>query len=150
MNNLKVFNSTEFGELQVMVINDKEYFPAGDVAKILGYKNPQKAIIDHCKTPGVTIRSVGVITGKKVDGTDAVQIVDKKFINEGNLYRLIVKSKLEAAERFEHWVFEEVLPDIRKRGIYASESLLDEIIRDPELGIKLLTEYKKAKETAKR
>ena len=150
MSNLKVFNSREFGDLQIMVIDGKEHFPATDVARILGYKNPQKAIKDHCKTPGVTIRSVGVVTGKKVDGTDAVQMVDKKFINEGNLYRLIVKSQLEAAERFEHWVFDEVLPDIRKHGIYASESLLNDIIRNPELGIKLFTEYKEAKEKAKK
>ena len=142
MGNLKVFNSREFGELQIMVIDGKEHFPATDVARILGYKNPQKAIKDHCKTPGVTIRSVGVVTGKKVDGTDAVQMVDKKFINEGNLYRLIVKSQLEAAERFEHWVFDEVLPDIRKHGVYASESLINDIIRNPDLGIKLFTEYK--------
>lgn len=150
MNRLQVFNSSEFGKLEVMVLGGKEYFPATEVARTLGYKNPQKAIKDHCKTPGVTICSVGVITGKKADGTDAVQMVDKKFIDEGNLYRLIVKSQLEAAERFERWVFDEVLPDIRKHGMYASESLLDNIIKNPELGIKLFTEYKEAKERAKR
>lgn len=72
MNSLQVFHSSEFGQLEIMVIDGKEYFPATEVAKILGYKNPNKAIKDHCKTPGVTIRSVGVVTGKKADGTDAV------------------------------------------------------------------------------
>lgn len=150
MNKLRVFNSSEFGQLEIMVIDGKEHFPATDVAKILGYKNPQKAIKDHCKKAGVTICSVGVVTGKKADGTDAVQKVDKKFINEGNLYRLIVRSNLDMADRFERWVFDEVLPDIRKHGLYASESLLDNILKNPELGIKLFTEYKEAKEKAKR
>lgn len=150
MNKLKVFNSSEFGQLQIMVVDGKEYFPATEVAQMLGYKNAHKAIKDHCKAPGVTIRSVGVVTGKKAYGTDAVQQVDKKFINEGNLYRLIVKSKLPAAEQFERWVFDEVLPDIRKRGMYASESLLDNILKNPDLGIKLFTEYKEAKEQARK
>lgn len=150
MENLRVFNSSEFGQLEIMVIDGKEYFPATEVAKTLGYKNPKKAIKDHCKSPGVTIRSVGVVTGTKADGTEAVQQVDKKFINEGNLYRLIVKSNLETAERFERWVFDEVLPDIRKHGLYASESLLNDILQNPELGIKLFTEYKETKEKAKR
>ncbi|KHF41472.1 phage antirepressor [Halalkalibacter okhensis] len=150
MNSLQVFHSSEFGQLEIMVIDGKEYFPATEVAKILGYKNPNKAIKDHCKTPGVTIRSVGVVTGKKADGTDAVQQVEKKFINEGNLYRLIAKSNLDMAERFERWVFDEVLPDIRKHGLYASESLLNNILKNPELGIKIFTEYKEAKDKAKK
>ena len=72
----------------------KEYFPATDVAKVLGYTNPTKAVRDHCKEDGVTFRSV-VIPEKN-------QTVEKKFINEPNLYRLIVKSKLPQAEQFEN------------------------------------------------
>ena len=147
---VEVFRSNEFGQLEVMVIEGKEYFPAIDVAEILGYVNPRKAVIDHCKDPGVTKRYVGVPTGKKVDGTEAFQQVEKKFIDEGNLYRLIIRSRLKSAERFERWVFDEVLPDIRKHGIYASESLINEILQNPEFGIRLFTEYKEAKERAKR
>lgn len=150
MTNLKVFHSPEFGKLEVMMIDGKEHFPATEVARILGYKNPQKAIKDHCRIPGVTICSVGVVTGIKADGTDALQQVDKKFIDEGNLYRLIVKSALPEAEKFERWVFDEVLPDIRKHGLYAPETLIDRILDNPDWGIRLFTEYKEAKERAKR
>lgn len=118
MNDLKVFNSTEFGELGVMLIDGKEYFPATQCAKILGYSNPQKAIRDHCKTDGCTKCSV-------IDSLGRTQ--QMKFINEGNLYRLIVSSKLPAAERFERFVFDEVLPSIRKNGSYGTADI-NEII----------------------
>ena len=114
MNDLKVFSSTEFGELGVMLINGKEYFPATQCAKILGYSNPQKAIRDHCRTDGCTKCSV-------IDSIGRTQ--QMKFINEGNLYRLIVSSKLPAAEKFERWVFDEVLPSIRKTGVYGSPNI---------------------------
>ena len=115
----KIFNHSKFGVLEVILIDGKEYFPATDCAKMLGYSNPEKAIRDHCKTPGCTIRSVGVETGIKADGTPAFQTVKKKYITEGNLYRLITHSKLPAAEKFESWVFDEVIPDIRRTGMYA-------------------------------
>lgn len=115
-NELKVFKDSEFGELGLLTINNKEYFPATACAKILGYSNPQKAIRDHCK--GCTKRSVGVTTGKKSDGSEAFQEVEMNFISEGDLYRLIVKSKLPTAEKFESWVFDDVLPSIRRNGGY--------------------------------
>ena len=118
MNDLKVFSSTEFGELGVMLINGKEYFPATQCAKILGYSNPRKAVIDHCKKDGVTNRDV-------IDSLGRTQ--QMKFINEGNLYRLIVSSKLPAAEKFERWVFDEVLPSIRRNGSYG-EINIEELI----------------------
>lgn len=114
MNDLKVFSSTEFGELGVMLIDGKEYFPATQCAKILGYSNPQKAIRDHCKTDGCTKCSV-------IDSLGRTQ--QMKFINEGNLYRLIVSSKLPAADKFERWVFDEVLPSIRKSGSYGGVNI---------------------------
>ena len=110
MNDLKIFSNTEFGELGIMMIDGKEYFPATQCAKILGYTNPRKAVIDHCKEEGVTKRDVPTSGG--------VQQI--KYINEGNLYRLIVSSKLSAAEKFERWVFDEVLPSIRQTGGYGS------------------------------
>lgn len=114
MNDLKIFSNTEFGELGIMIIDGKEYFPATQCAKILGYTNPRKAIIDHCKEDGVTKRYV-------IDSLGRQQ--EMKYINEGNLYRLIVSSKLPAAEKFERWVFEEVLPSIRKTGGYGDINL---------------------------
>lgn len=106
MNELKVFSSTEFGELGVMIIDGREFFPATQCAMLLGYKNPKDAIIRHCK--GV-VKSDLPTNG----GTQTVNCIP-----EGDLYRLIVSSKLPAAEKFERWVFDEVLPSIRKTGGY--------------------------------
>lgn len=144
-NELTVFENEKFGKLEVLVENGKEYFPATEIAKILGYSNPQKAIRDHCREDGCTIRSVGVVTGKKTDGTDAIQFVNKKYINEGNLYRLITKSNLPQAEVFESWVFDEVLPAIRKTGMYITDNVWDTIINDPEKLGEVLINYGKVK-----
>ena len=145
MNELQIFKSEKFGEIEVLIENGKEYFPATEVAKILGYSNPQKAIRDHCKDRGCTIRSVGVVTGKKSDGTDAIQFVDKKYINEGNLYRLITKSNLPQAEVFESWVFDEVLPSIRKTGMYMTDKVWNTITNNPEKLGEVLINYGKVK-----
>lgn len=122
MKQLQVFKNSEFGELGVLEIGGKTYFPATACAKVLGYANPKKAIRDHCNDPGVTKRSLGVQTGVKADGTPAIQMVEQKLIDEGNLYRLITHSKLPTAEKFERWVFDEVLPSIRKHGSYQTEN----------------------------
>ncbi len=106
MNELKVFSSTEFGELGVMLIDGKEYFPANQCASILGYAVPKDAITRHCK---------GALK-RRLPTNGGVQEV--KLIPEGDLYRLIVSSKLPQAEKFERWVFDEVLPSIRHSGGY--------------------------------
>lgn len=118
MNELKIFQNSDFGELGVMMIDGKEYFPAAQCARILGYSNPQKAVRDHCDEDGCTKRSV-------IDSLGRTQ--EMKFINEGNLYRLIVRSKLPAAKKFERWVFDEVLPEIRRTGSYGNVNL-EEVI----------------------
>ena len=106
MNELKVFSCTEFGELGVMLIDGKEYFPATQCAALLGHENPARAVRKYCK--GVT-KTVTPTNG----GTQTVN-----YIPEGDLYRLIVSSKLPQAEKFERWVFDEVLPSIRHSGGY--------------------------------
>lgn len=106
MNDLKVFSNSEFGELGVMLIDGKNYFPATQCAKILGYASPKDAITRHCK--GAIKRRLPTSGGEQ----------DIKFIPEGDLYRLIISSKLPAAEKFERWVFDEVLPSIRQTGSY--------------------------------
>lgn len=106
MNELQIFNSEEFGDIRTAEIDGKPYFVGTDVAKALGYSNPRKAILDHCK--GVTKRDTPTSSG--------VQLMS--YINEGDLYRLIMKSKLPSAEKFESWVMDEVLPTIRKTGSY--------------------------------
>lgn len=137
MQDLQVFQNTQFGNLEILTIEGKEWFPAIKVAEILGYTNPRKAIRDHTKERGVTIRSV-------IDSLGRNQ--DKKFIDEGNLYRLITRSKLPQADEFEEWVFEDVLPSIRKHGIYATDNVIEQTLRDPDYIINVLTEYKKEKD----
>ncbi|GHU88137.1 hypothetical protein FACS1894202_03720 [Clostridia bacterium] len=102
-----VFKDSEFGELEVLSIDGKEYFPATACAKMLGYTNPKKAVRDHCTRGNVSFP----VPGKGGQ--------ERKYIPEGDLYRLIIRSKLTNAERFERWVMDEVLPTIRKRGAYA-------------------------------
>lgn len=118
---IKTFENAEFGKLDVIIVDGKEYFPATQCARILGYKEPQNAIRRHCKKDGCVKCTVGVTTGTKADGSSVIQNIEMKFISEGNLYRLIIKSKLPTAERFECWVFDEVLPTIRKTGGYISD-----------------------------
>lgn len=106
MNELQIFNSGEFGEIRTIEIDGKPYFVGADVAKALGYNNPRDAVSRHCK--GVVKRDTPTSSG----------IQSMSYINEGDLYRLIMKSKLPSAEKFESWVMDEVLPTIRKTGSY--------------------------------
>lgn len=108
---LQIFNSQKFGKIRAFQSEDSSpLFVAVDVARALGYEDPAKAIATHCKSSDTTKRFVAHING--IGGT-YVQI-----INEPNLYRLIMKSKLKEAESFQDWVFEEVLPTMRKHGGY--------------------------------
>lgn len=104
MENLKLFCHSDFGSLSVLTVgDDKILFPATECAEMLGYINPRDAIARHCKTEGVV----------KHDSPTDGGIQSKNYITEGNLYRLIVHSNLPAAERFERWIFDEVLPTVR-------------------------------------
>lgn len=136
MNEIKIFNNPEFGDVRTMEIDNKPYFNASDVASVLGYSNTRDAISRHCK--GVVKHDIGVQTGTKADGTPAIQMVEMSFIPEGDVYRLIVRSKLPQAEKFESWVFDEVLPSIRKSGLYAP----DELLNNPDLVIQAMTKLK--------
>lgn len=114
-NDIKVFENDEFGKFEILKIKGKEYFPATDCAKILGYSNPNDAISRHCKLDGV-VKHEGVSSHVNQYGKRIEQKIEKTFITEGNLYRLIIRSKLPKAEKFEKWVFDDVLPSIRKTG----------------------------------
>jgi len=135
---VQVFENSEFGKLEVIEIDGKPYFPATECAKALGYANTKDAVLRHCK--GVVKRDLPTNGG--------VQVVN--LIPEGDLYRLIIRSQLPAAERFERWVCDEVLPAIRKHGAYVTPSLIDQMLADPDTMIRLLTELKeeRAKSTA--
>lgn len=117
---LQTFTNEDLGEVDVIIIYGKPYFEGNKVAKILGYSNPHAALSRHCKDPGLIFHEVGVKTGTKKDGTIATQKVSKIFIDEGNVYRLTMKSRKPEAIVFEKWVMDEVLPSIRNHGGYAN------------------------------
>ena len=149
MNDLKIFKNEEFGQLSVIVRNNKEYIEAIEVATILGYSNPRDAVTRHCDKEGVVFSDVRVVTGTRKDNSKAFKVVTKKFIDEGNLYRLIIKSKLPNAKRFEKWVMEEVLPSIRKHGAYMSEEVINKTLNNPDFIIEIATKLKYEREQRK-
>ena len=114
MNDLKIFNNAEFGQIRTVEINGKIYFVGKDIANALGYGNPRDAIARHCK--GVVKHDSFKEGGQEV-----------ALIPEGDMYRLITHSKLESAERFESWVFDEVLPAIRQHGYYENPNMSTEM-----------------------
>lgn len=125
-NNIQTFYNNEFGELEVIRNDGKFWFPATKCAVILGYTNPQKAIRDHCKGVNETFMP------------SAGGIQKTKIITEGDLYRIIIRSKLDSAMRFETWVFDEVLPSIRKHGAYIIPDLLKELQINTEKNVQLI------------
>ena len=129
-NNIKIFENAEFGKLELLMIDGKPYFPANECAKQLGYANTKDAILRHCK--GVVKHDLLTNGGKQA----------KNFIPEGDLYRLIIRSKLPAAVRFEAWVCDIVLPSIRKHGAYISDDVLDLLIENPETAAGLFAKLK--------
>lgn len=141
MEETKIFKSEEFGEVRTVVIDGEPMFCLADVCRILEIKN-----VSDCKNrlngDGVVSTEVGVQTGTKVDGTPAIQKVKMNFISESNLYKTIFQSRKESAERFTEWVTSEVLPSIRKHGIYATDNVIDDILNNPDFGIELLTKLK--------
>ncbi len=134
MNQLQVFNNDLFGEIRTLTENDKVLFCGKDVASALGYVRPRDAIRKHCK--GASFRSVPTSSG----------IQDMSFIPEGDLYRLIIKSQLPSAEKFERWVFDDVLPSIRRHGMYAT----DELLSNPDLAIATFQALKDEREKVRR
>lgn len=128
MNQLEIFKNPEFGSIRIVEENGKYLFCGTDVAAALGYTNPRKAVRDH--TRGGTKCSIPTTSGNQT----------MTFISEGDLYRLIVHSKLPSAERFERWVFDEVLPSIRKHGAYITKEKLWEVATSPEALLKLCSD----------
>ena len=128
MDHMQIFNNSEFGSVRTIEENGVILFCAKDIAIRLGYCNTRDAIQRHCK--GIMKRDALTSGGDQSLG----------FIPEPDVYRLIIRSKLPAAQRFERWVVEDILPTIRKKGIYAADELLDEMIRNPKLGTRLFLE----------
>ena len=127
-----VFNNEEFGKVRTVIIDGEPWFVGKDVAEILGYVNASKALADHVddedKLNNDSLSSLGQRGGW--------------LINESGLYSLILSSKMPNAKKFKHWVTDEVLPCIRKNGIYATDNVIDNILNNPDFGIELLTRLK--------
>lgn len=132
---LQVFNSTEFGSVRTATVNGEVMFVGKDVADILEYTNTAKAIRDHVDEEDKLTERI-VLSGQNREVI---------FINESGLYSLILSSKMPNAKKFKHWVTAEVLPTVRKHGMYA----IDEILENPDLAIAALTQLKEERERRK-
>lgn len=137
MNELQIFVSKEFGEIRTVTIDNEPWFVGKDVATALGYSNASKAVSVHVNEEDRILRTL------EADSQNGnVVKTQTALINESGLYALIFGSKLDSAKRFKHWVTSEVLPSIRKHGMYA----VDELVNNPELLIKVATELKEERE----
>ena len=138
---LEVFNNKTFGAVRVLADERGDvWFALVDVCNALGIKNPSDA-----KT---RLKKDGVATTEGIDRLGRTQTIT--IINEANLYRLIFQSKKEEAIKFQDWVVEEVIPAIRKYGLYATDEVIEKTLNNPDFMIKLLEELKKErKEKAK-
>lgn len=135
MSELQTFNFEKL-PVRTLTVDDEPYFVGNDVAQILGYEDYRGAINKRVDSED-KLRSQIDHAGQKRNVT---------LINESGLYSLIFSSKLESAKRFKRWVTSEVLPAIRKHGIYATDSVIERTLKDPDYIITVLTEYKKEKE----
>lgn len=133
---MKTFNNDTFGSIRTLVEDGTILFSASDVAKALGYSVPRKAVLDHCRY----VLKRNVPHPQSLD-----KEIEMSFIPESDLYRLIFSSKLPNAEKFTDWVTDEVLPSIRKHGLYATEDL----IANPDLAIAAFTALKEEREKRK-
>ena len=130
MNELMIFNNSEFGEVRTIEEDGKVLFCGSDVARALGYAKPQNAVATHCR--GALKRGILTNGGEQ----------EMSFIPESDLYRLVFSSKLPTAEKFTDWVTAEVLPSIRKHGAYMTPETLEAAILNPDTMIKLCTALK--------
>ena len=120
-NNITIFNNELFGSVRTMMIDEKWYFVGRDIAEALGYKDPSSTISKHCKHVEKTTIEAPCQNGNVVK-------TQVSLIPESDVYRLIIKSKLPEAEKFEEWVMDEVLPQLRMSGVYITESATQEAI----------------------
>ena len=139
MNELQIFSNEQFGSVRVVEQNGEPWFVGKDVADILGYTNQNEAIQDHVdeedKLNSKTLSSFELNLGQRGGW----------LINESGLYSLIMSSKMPKAKQFKRWVTSEVLPSIRKHGLYA----VDEVLADPDILISALMELKEERRKAK-
>jgi len=122
-NKIEVFKNEQFGEVRTILDGETLLFCGSDVARALGYARPNEAVARHAK--GTLKQRILTNGGEQ----------EMLFITEGDVYRLIVRSKLPAAEKFERWLFDDVVPMIRKTGCYMTDSVLERIQKDPAFAL---------------
>ena len=141
MYEIQLFSNDVFGSIRTIADESGDIlFCAKDIAVALGYTNPRKAVLDHCRW--VTKRDIP--HPQSPDKT-----IEASFIPQGDVYRLTFGSKLPNAEKFTDWVADEVLPSIRKHGAYMTEPTLDRLLNDPDLVIGLATQLKEERAKVK-
>lgn len=133
-NKLEIYNNIEFGTVRTLIIKNEPWFVGRDVCNILGYAKPENAVASHVDEDDKTTTLI--------QGTGSNYKSKVILINESGLYSLILSSKLPNAKRFKHWVTSEILPSIRKHGMYAT----DELINNPDVFIQVLQELKAERE----
>lgn len=139
MTEIQIFKNDSFGTIRTVEVDGVPYFVGKDVAEILGYSNPRKAIVDH-----VDVEDKGVTICDTLGGRQTLAV-----INESGVYALVFGSKLPKAKEFKHWVTSEILPTIRKHGAYMTEQTLEQALTSPDFLIKLATQLKEEKEQRK-
>lgn len=136
MSELQIFNNAEFGSIRTLMINDEPYFVGKDVAEILGYSNTKDALATHVDAEDK------MVIQRSENTTFEIPNRGLTVINESGLYSLVFSSKMQNAKKFKRWVTSEVLPTIRKHGVYA----VDELLKDPDMLIAALTKLKAERE----
>ncbi|HAR3417320.1 TPA: phage antirepressor [Staphylococcus aureus] len=139
MQALQTFNFEEL-PVRTLTVDNEPYFVGKDVAEILGYSNTRDALSKHVDEDDKEILTSRNMTLENLPNRGLTAV------NESGLYSLIFSSKLESAKRFKRWVTSDVLPAIRKHGIYATDSVIENTLNNPDYIINILTEYKKEKE----
>ena len=135
MNKMQIFKNDSFGAIRTLEISGEPWFVGKDIAEVLGYSNPRKAIGDHVDDEDKGVTKCDTLGGSQ----------ELTAINESGLYSLILSSKLPTAKAFKRWVTSEVLPAIRKHGLYATE----ELIANPDLAIEAFKALKEEREARK-
>lgn len=136
MNELQIFKNKDFGEVRVIAINDEPWFVGKDVAEILEYKRTADALNTHVDGEDKGVGEIQTPGGKQ----------KMIIVNESGLYSLIFSSKMKKAKEFKRWVTSEVLPTIRKHGVYMTESVIERTLTDPDYLIQLATTLKEERQ----
>lgn len=159
MNELKIFENAEFGQIRTVQLNNECWFVGKDVCSAFGDSNHNRSLgrIDACdKSKESIVDSLGrkqdsIIVNESGLYSLLFSMQPQKANNDGmsDAYPIEVMDRVEKLHRFKHWVTSEVLPSIRKHGIYATDNIIDQIMNNPDFGIELLTKLKEERQARK-